>query len=465
MALKLKLIRLARATLGLLIAVEFVALTANFTTKQTVLLILSLLCAVIPFGLLLEIRLILNEVAKRITKAKLLPKKLSALDAIGVKSLTLAQPINSALTSDVEINEYLINRKQYLPKDPVIKDMELFSSALKSVKVGVDPGVMSSTGVRKHGHQKIVFVSGPVDDFLQASADIWDHGHVRKLTGADRKFFKTHTVKKQAATGVYTLALGYRLASEETVTLLGLVTMTDPRMAALPELTKTESRLTRQAIIRTIRSNLASGSSQLILVLMSVAGLAIYHLPPVITFMQIIALDLLLCAPIAALAHEKTYHKLTKIKWRDPLAFGILTAAIAYGNYLLFFARHNLSPFYIDASLPMYHQATSLIFLTVLLCSFSWLLFERADHHEQFFTEHLHGNDRLLLGFGLSLALLGAIVYLPWLQTVFSTNSLDVVDWSSALVAACVYALARLVQRHTRKHTRHAVLKLHRQSR
>lgn len=462
-SVKLTLTHLAQATLALLIVLEFVALQADFTTKQTALLVLSLLFAVIPLGLLWEARSILNKASKRIKAAKLGPKKLSALDALGTKSLSLVQPITQTLTSDMKINEFLIGRKQYSPKDAAIKSLDLFASAVKAVKVGIDPEVVNTSKPLKHGRQEIVFISGPAATVLESSTDLWDHGHVRKLTASDRKFIKTHSDKKQTI-GVYALALGYRLANEESVTLLGLITMTDPRAVALPELSTTQAHLTRQAVVRAIRTNLTSGSSQLALVVLGVAGLAAYHLPPAITFMQIIALDLLLCAPIAALAYEKNYLKLNKIRWQTPVAFGILAALIGFANYLFFFARHNLSPFYIDPGLPMYHQATSLTLLTILFCVLAYLLFERADHHEQFFTEHLHSNDKLLQGFGLSLVLLAAIIYLPWLQPIFSTAPLDIVDWASALLAACVYALLRLLQRHTRKHSRHAVLKLHDQT-
>ncbi len=463
-SVKLTLTRLAQVTLALLIAIEFVALQADFTTKQTVLLALSLLFAVIPLGILWEVRSMLNKAAKHIRAAKLEPKKLSAVNALGTKSLSLVLPIAQTLTSDMKINEFLIGYKRYLPKDAAAKNLELFASAVKAVKSGVDPDVVSTSKTHKHGRQEIVFICGPVDTVLASSTDLWDHGHVRKLTAADQKFFKAYAIEKQTAIGVCSLVLGYRLVNEETVTVLGLVTMTDPRAVALPELSKDEAHLTRQAILRTIRTNLTSGSSQVALVVLGVAGLAAYHLPPAITFMQIIALDLLLCAPIAALAYEKNYLKINNIRWQAPVAFGILAALIGFANYLLFFARHHLSPLYIDAGLPMYHQATSLTLLTILFCTLTYLLFERADHHEQFFTEHLHSNDKLLQGFGLSLAVLAAIVYLPWLQPIFSTAPLDIVDWASALLAVCVYSLLRLLQRHTRKHSRHAVLKLHNQT-
>ncbi len=463
MSKKLVLTRLAQLTIGSLIILEFVALQANFTTKQIAFLALSLLFAVVPLGLLPEISLILKIVAKRFEAAKLTPKKLSALDALTAKSLTLVKPITGTLTSDMKFNEFLINRQRYKPRDPALNELELFSGAIRIARAGVATDTLSTSAAHKYGQQKVVFLSGPVNELLETSSDLWDHEHVRNLTAADRNYFKSQAAKRSPAAGEHSLALAYRLANDQTVTLLGLVSMTDRRVKALAELKKTETQLTYQVIIRAIQTSLTTSSAQLTLVIISIIGLAAYHLAPAITFMQIAALDLLLCVPVAALIYEQNYRKLAKISWHRPVAFGVLAAVLAYANYLLFFARHNLSPFYIDASLPMYHQAAGLTLLTVLLCGFAYLLFERADHHEQFFTEHLHSNDKLLQAFGASLVLLAAIVYLPGLQTIFSTAPLDIVDWASALVAACVYALAGLLQRHTRKHTRHAVLKLHQQ--
>ncbi|MDB5170933.1 MAG: cation-transporting P-type ATPase [Candidatus Saccharibacteria bacterium] len=278
---------------------------------------------------------------------------------------------------------------------------------------------------------------------------------------------------KQVTTRVTQIALGLLIAleyvalradftSKQTVLLvLSLVCAVIPVALLLQLRAKVAPKVLKQAI----RVTVATKSSQLLLVALSVMGLAVYHLAPGITFMQILVIDALLYFPVSMLAHEKTYHGFRHPLWRSPVGFGLIAALISYANYLFYYARHDLSPFYIDASLPMYHQATTVTLLTALLCGFVYILFERADHHEQFFTNHLHSNDKLLKAFGVSLVLFAAIAYLPWFQWIFSTLSLDVSDWASALLAAGVYSLCRLTQRHTRKHTRHVIVDLHLQSR
>ena len=130
-------------------------------------------------------------------------------------------------------------------------------------------------------------------------------------------------------------------------------------------------------------------------------------------------------------------------------------------EYRYLFVRHHLSPAYIDTTNPLYLEATTLTYVTLVLCLYVYLLFERADTHEKFFTSYLWSNKKLLGAFGLSLVLIGGIVYTPFLHGYFSTANLGWGEWFSALLAAGAYFAFRLAQRHTRKHTRRAVLKLH----
>jgi hypothetical protein len=53
------------------------------------------------------------------------------------------------------------------------------------------------------------------------------------------------------------------------------------------------------------------------------------------------------------------------------------------------------------------------------------------------------------------------MIYNPVIQPYFGAADLSVMDWLTAVFAALLYMLVRLFQRHTRKHTRKAVLALH----
>jgi Ca2+-transporting ATPase len=148
---------------------------------------------------------------------------------------------------------------------------------------------------------------------------------------------------------------------------------------------------------------------------------------------------------------------------REFLMFGLLSAAIAYTNFLFFFARRGLSPVSIDKTSALYAQATILTYLTLVLCQFMNLLLVRADEHKNFFSSYLWSNKKLLVAFGISFFCIANIMYNPVIQPYFHAGSLSFIDWLTAVGAAGIYLGIRLMQRHTRKHTRQAVVKLHRE--
>ncbi|MEO7364307.1 MAG: HAD-IC family P-type ATPase, partial [Candidatus Saccharimonadales bacterium] len=238
-----------------------------------------------------------------------------------------------------------------------------------------------------------------------------------------------------------------------------------------------QGRITYQNIRRAARCVLTSNAGELLTVLIGLSATALFHTAPAITAIQILAIDIVAqILPITALGWDRGHGNLMREQPRRLsdhiinrgavagfIGFGLLAAVLSYGNYLLFFARHHLSPHYLDPSLPLYHQATSLTYLTLVLCLYVYLLFERSDAHDRFFSSYLWSNRPLLYAFGGSFVLIANLFYNPLVQPYFGTASLSPVDWITALLAAAIYASARLLQRHTRQHSRRSVLHLHRQ--
>jgi Ca2+-transporting ATPase len=238
-----------------------------------------------------------------------------------------------------------------------------------------------------------------------------------------------------------------------------------------------EGRLTFKNIRKAARCALTANASELLVVVFGLIGLSLLHVPPAISAIQILAIDIVAqILPITALGwdsakarimHEKprnrAEHIINKQAVSGFLGFGLLAAMLSYGNYLFFFVRAHLSPAYLDIANPQYLQATTITYVTLVLCLYVYLLFERADAHEKFFTNYLWSNKKLLGAFGISLAFIGAIIYIPILQTYFRTQSLDWKDWLTAIVCAAAYFAVRSAQRHTRKHSRRAVVALHKE--
>ena len=236
-----------------------------------------------------------------------------------------------------------------------------------------------------------------------------------------------------------------------------------------------QGRLTFNNVKKAARCAMTDNASELIAILISLAGQVLFHVPLAITAIQILAIDVIAqIFPISALGWDKARanlmhdrprrlndHILNAATVREFLMFGLLSALLAYANFLFFFARRGLGSAYIDTSSQLYAEATILTYLTLVFCQFMNLLLVRADEHESFFSRYLWSNKKLLIAFCVSLFCIFNIIYNPIIQPYFHAGPLSLVDWLMALFAAGVYLGIRLLQRHTRKHTRQAVIKLH----
>jgi P-type Ca2+ transporter type 2C len=236
-----------------------------------------------------------------------------------------------------------------------------------------------------------------------------------------------------------------------------------------------QGRLTFHNIKKAARCALTDNAGELIIILMSLAAGALFHVPMAITAIQILAIDVIAeMFTITALGWDKAQHKLmqdmprklsdhiiNRRAVREFIVFGLLSAALAYANYLFFFARQGLSPVYIDTSSAVYAQATILTYLTLVLCQFMNLLLVRSDNHEKFFTSYLWSNKKLLAAFGLSFIAILNIIYNPLVRPYFNAGPLSGTDWLTAVAAAAIYLGIRLTKRHTSKFSRHNVVQLH----
>jgi Ca2+-transporting ATPase len=236
-----------------------------------------------------------------------------------------------------------------------------------------------------------------------------------------------------------------------------------------------QGRLTYRNIHKAARCALTDNAGELLVILISLAGQAIFHVPLAITAIQILAIDIVAeMFPITALGWDKAQRNLMHDQPRklsdhiinrkavtEFVAFGLLSASLAYANFLFFFSRRGFSPANVDVHSHLYAQATILTYVTIVLCQFVNLILVRSDEHEKVFTKYLWSNKKLLLAFAVSFVLIGNIIYNPWVSPYFHAEALSFVDMLTAIAVAIIYALVRLSQRHTRKHTRHALFRDH----
>ncbi|HSX15658.1 MAG TPA: cation-transporting P-type ATPase [Candidatus Saccharimonadales bacterium] len=102
------------------------------------------------------------------------------------------------------------------------------------------------TSVREVDGQLYAFVKGAPESIMACSTNLWDHGHVRKFTAADRKFFGEYN-EAHAKKAERNLAFAYRKLpkgfnpqkqhledAEQKLTFLGMVSMVDPLRDDVP---------------------------------------------------------------------------------------------------------------------------------------------------------------------------------------------------------------------------------------
>ena len=236
-----------------------------------------------------------------------------------------------------------------------------------------------------------------------------------------------------------------------------------------------QGRLTFHNIKKAARCVLTDNMGELFIILISLCAQALFHIPLMITAIEILCIDTFAeTAPISALGWDTAQSRLMREQPRrlsdhilnlasakEFITFGLLAALLASTNFLLFFIRHGLSPAYIDTKNNLYLSATTLAYVTLVLCQFANVLLVRADKHEKFFTSYLWSNKRLIAAFMLSAIAILNLIYNPFLQTYLRTGPLGFWDWCTAFAAGGVYVAVRLMQRHTRKHTRKELIRSH----
>jgi Ca2+-transporting ATPase len=199
------------------------------------------------------------------------------------------------------------------------------------------------------------------------------------------------------------------------------------------------------------------------LILATVAGL-----PLAINVMQILAIDLLgELLPIAALGRDPEEGSVMRRPPRDPkthiingrsirdlMYAGSIMGVLAIGNYLLFYDRAGSSPFAGPLDPTSVASATTMTYVTVLVCQLFNITQRRSERG--LFTRYIFSNPSYWLACAAGVAIMLAIVYVPWVQAAFRTGPLGLVDWAYVLLAAMIFVTFRELGRILRKGHRRA---------
>lgn len=226
-----------------------------------------------------------------------------------------------------------------------------------------------------------------------------------------------------------------------------------------------QGRTIFQNIKKGTLSCFTSNAAELVVSSVSLIGFVLAGIPLAMSVMQILAIDMIAeIFPIAALGWDKADSKVMHERPRDPkdhilnrksvtdlLWCGVLIGGLAFANFVFFFWRNGIPAEHADkTNLELYMQATTLTYVTIVLCQLLNILQRRSQNG--LFTRYQFHNRTLWFAMAFSVFCVMNIVYNPLVAPYFGTRGLNVTDWLFALGAAVLFICIRELQRHANKH-------------
>jgi Ca2+-transporting ATPase len=417
-------------------------------------------------------------IAYRILPASTKPNKLKLDDAetdlVWLGMLSMIDPLrpevpeamDAARRAHIKVS---IVTGDYAPTAKAIAVRARLTSDVNDIVVvsGDELGHLSDSRVLDLAVQGgVIFSRVAPEDKLRIVSLVQDSGRVVAVTGDG---INDAPALKKADIGVAMGVTGTDVAKQSAE-----IVLLDDSFHTLVG-TVQQGRTIFQNIKKGTLSCFTSNAAELVVNLVSLAATTLFGVPLALSVMEILAIDLIAeLFPIAALGADKADRDLMDEQPRNPrdhilngqaiidlLWCGVLIGGFAFANFLWFFHRHGVASDAVTSGSPLHMQATALTYLTIVLCQLLNILQRRSV--QGLFTRYQFHNRSLWLAILLSLFCVFNIIYNPWIAPYFRAAPLGWSDWVYALGAAALFVLIREFQRHNRKHSRQAVLELHRQ--
>jgi len=213
-----------------------------------------------------------------------------------------------------------------------------------------------------------------------------------------------------------------------------------------------EGRTIFNNLKKTIIASLTSNIAELSIVLLGLAGVAIFGWPIPILVIQILAIDLLAeILPLTALTFDpgsrdimtspprrKGEHILSKYIMLEIVFLGCLMGALAFANFGFFTQRMGVE---LTTSHHLYQRATTLSYTTIVACQFINIL-SRRYNYDSLFNSNFWSNSKILWSIVISIGFTLIVIYAPLINSFLAFAPLTLTDWMYVLIAAAVFLLA-----------------------